>query len=607
MPAEESQFVDAAVDLHGYLRDLQQLAVDLDFTVFTAHSQVLATLIAEAASDDSSPRVDHDHHDLFVGNDWISGDEGDDLIIGDEGTFLTPLVTSSRLDQVELDSPVSTATWNAARSALAAQQSARETQLASHIQQDHVVSAAPLNASGLSRIAWDYDYELTIGNDEVYGEDGIDTMVGDFGIFVVPIAPYLPATQEETDRLNRDTQQLLTDVEEYLSAGRHERTIENLHRQYLHPHDAHRGGTAAQIAISAGSDEMYGGTGGDFVLADSVSLAIVYPVQSPLERFPLDDPEFESPYLRRDDFELPTYYAPDGATSQVGRDVVYGGAGNDLLYGQYAADRLYGEEGDDVVYGGDGGNDEVDGGPGNNDVRQRGDDWPVLEKLDHLQNLVDAALPPAILPAPLASARRLGTVNVTIDQAAGQSDPATSGSPLFTVVFDRSVSDFTAADIVLGGDAADAEVQQVQPVGNDGTTYNVLVEGMSSHGTVVVSVPAGAVHDAAGLPNAASVSTENAVTYEGPIARRFDFGTSRSPVESGYERVSNLTRYRPDLGYGWASGRITRAVRPGPPGLDRDLNGTRNGTFVVDLPNGFYRVDILLGDRSAPHDQMGIA
>jgi hypothetical protein len=62
---------------------------------------------------------------------------------------------------------------------------------------------------------WDYDYELTIGNDKIDGDAGSDTMVGDFGIVVLPIAPATPATQNESKQLDRDVQQLLEDVESY--------------------------------------------------------------------------------------------------------------------------------------------------------------------------------------------------------------------------------------------------------------------------------------------------------------------------------------------------------------------------------------------------------
>ena len=46
---------------------------------------------------------------------------------------------------------------------------------------------------------------------------------------------------------------------------------------------------------------------------------------------------------------------------------------------------------------------------------------------------------------------------------------------------------------------------------NDGTTYNIAVDGMTSNGTVVASIAAGVATDGAGNPNAASTSTDNSV------------------------------------------------------------------------------------------------
>ncbi len=57
--------IDAALELHQYLRDLQQAAVDLENVLFEARYQVSNELIEGAVA--NGP--EHDHHDLFVGND----------------------------------------------------------------------------------------------------------------------------------------------------------------------------------------------------------------------------------------------------------------------------------------------------------------------------------------------------------------------------------------------------------------------------------------------------------------------------------------------------------------------------------------------------------
>jgi len=84
---------------------------------------------------------------------------------------------------------------------------------------------------------------------------------------------------------------------------------------------------------------------------------------------------------------------------------------------------------------------------------------------------------------------------------------------VFRVVFSAAVSDFTAADVTLGGTAPGALIAAVAPVGSDGTTYDVSVSGMTGAGTVTASIAAGMAHSAAGKPNAASTSTDNSVIY----------------------------------------------------------------------------------------------
>jgi hypothetical protein len=112
----------------------------------------------------------------------------------------------------------------------------------------------------------------------------------------------------------------------------------------------------------------------------------------------------------------------------------------------------------------------------------------------------------------------------TINQASGQPDP-TSVSPIkFTVVFSESVADFATGDVTLSGTAGPTTAT----VSGSGTTYNVVVSGMTSNnGTVIASLAAGVAHDAAGNVNSASTSTDNTVTVTAPSAPSI---TSFSPT-----------------------------------------------------------------------------
>jgi hypothetical protein len=99
---------------------------------------------------------------------------------------------------------------------------------------------------------------------------------------------------------------------------------------------------------------------------------------------------------------------------------------------------------------------------------------------------------------------------VTINQASGQADPASTSPINFTVVFSEVVTDFATGDVTLNGTAG----ATTAIVTGSGATYNVAVSGMTGSGTVIASINAGAAHDAASNSNVASTSADNTVTYE---------------------------------------------------------------------------------------------
>lgn len=101
---------------------------------------------------------------------------------------------------------------------------------------------------------------------------------------------------------------------------------------------------------------------------------------------------------------------------------------------------------------------------------------------------------------------------VTVSQAVGQADPTRAAPLLFTVAFSEPVAGFLAGDIVLGGTAPGAMVSEVTPL--DAQSYLVVVGGLTGPGTVTVTIPAGAVRDAAGNPSGASTSKDNELTYD---------------------------------------------------------------------------------------------
>ncbi len=105
--------------------------------------------------------------------------------------------------------------------------------------------------------------------------------------------------------------------------------------------------------------------------------------------------------------------------------------------------------------------------------------------------------------------------------------------------------------------------------------------------------------------------SENATVANGPyrssgVPMKFDFGTASSAVQSGYTRVAPATLYSSSTGYGWGKTGVDSRDR-GNPGtgdgeenLERDFCLVNAGNaFYVDIPNGKYRITLLVGDSTA--------
>jgi len=192
---------------------------------------------------------------------------------------------------------------------------------------------------------------------------------------------------------------------------------------------------------------------------------------------------------------------------------------------------------------------------------------------------------------------------VVIRQAAGQADPTSTLPISFAVTFSEAVSGFNAADVTLGGTAPGATIASIS---GSGAAYAFGVSGLTGTGTVFARLAAGAAQDAAGNSSLASTTTDNVVVYE-HVVGRYDFGTPTSPVAIGWTQVTNKTTYSAARGYGWLSGKISSANRTAATATDRDVNYTRDGTFVVNVPNGTYIVRAYLGDLAYKRDKMQLS
>jgi hypothetical protein len=104
------------------------------------------------------------------------------------------------------------------------------------------------------------------------------------------------------------------------------------------------------------------------------------------------------------------------------------------------------------------------------------------------------------------------STTVTINQAAGQSDPTAGPSVAFDVAFSGPVTGFDASDISLS--ASTVRGTLMPTVSGSGRQFTVTITGMTGQGTIVASIPAAAAIDAFGRPTAASTSTDNSITFD---------------------------------------------------------------------------------------------
>ena len=107
---------------------------------------------------------------------------------------------------------------------------------------------------------------------------------------------------------------------------------------------------------------------------------------------------------------------------------------------------------------------------------------------------------------------------VTINQAAGQADPALSSPINFTARFSAPVTGFDASDVVISGMSATPGITVTDS--GDQRTYNIAVTGMVLGETAIATIPANVALSVgvpgAGYGNQASTSTDNRITYQGP-------------------------------------------------------------------------------------------
>lgn len=203
---------------------------------------------------------------------------------------------------------------------------------------------------------------------------------------------------------------------------------------------------------------------------------------------------------------------------------------------------------------------------------------------------------------------------VTVNQSTSgptQSDPSNSPTLYFYVRFNEPVN-FTGAGLSFAGSTASGTLT-VGSIQGSGAVYLVGITGMTSSGTVVVSVPAGQVGDLAGNLNAASTSTDNQVTYDGtvPTVTINQAATQVDPAVS--EPVVFTVTYSEDVsGFdasdvllsGTAGGSRTITVVPVSAQVYRvEITNITSGTLIADVrPNSAQDVALNWASGSTSTD-----
>lgn len=104
------------------------------------------------------------------------------------------------------------------------------------------------------------------------------------------------------------------------------------------------------------------------------------------------------------------------------------------------------------------------------------------------------------------------------------------------------------------------------------------------------------------------VNVQPAVVWMSVPVWQYDFDATGSPTMAGYLSVT-LNGYSASLGYGWEDPTDIRAIdnTASDDPLTRDVHRSRDGTFIVDLENGTYTVEPLLGSASMDRAFDGIS
>ncbi|HEY8870653.1 MAG TPA: SdrD B-like domain-containing protein [Candidatus Limnocylindrales bacterium] len=199
--------------------------------------------------------------------------------------------------------------------------------------------------------------------------------------------------------------------------------------------------------------------------------------------------------------------------------------------------------------------------------------------------------------------------SVTINQkstAPAQTDPTNSSPINFTAVFSEAVTGFSSGGVTITGTAGGTKIKTIT---GGPLTYNVAVSAMTTSGTVVASVNAGAASDIAGNANTASSNPidathpdgnpDNTVTWD--VTRPSATVVLEAASDTGTSSIDNITNVdtlaydatfsEPVTGLsstsftvtGTASGCVVGSPSGGPMAYAVSLTNCSEGTVILTL------------------------
>jgi len=192
---------------------------------------------------------------------------------------------------------------------------------------------------------------------------------------------------------------------------------------------------------------------------------------------------------------------------------------------------------------------------------------------------------------------------VEITQAIGQIDPTNSSPVNFTATFSENVTDFISLDVSLSG-TADATTVVVS---GGPQIFNLAVSGMTNDGSVIVDIASGVCIDLVGNDNAASINTDNQVTYdiENPTVEITQAigqtdPTNSSPINFTASFSEDVTNFdNTDVNLSGTAGATTVVVTGGPQVFNLAVSGTTgDGSVIVDIASGVC-TDLAGNDNAA--------